>query len=152
MSDPYLFDTASPRFGLPLLFAGQSQKETFVNEAHALADAILHCAIEGESASPPPAPVDGENWLVAASATGAWAGQDGNIACRQGGNWLFIVPRDGLRILDRSTGQDRRFFASWQIPAIPLEPTGGSIVDSEARTALSALLGALRTAGIFPVV
>ena len=152
MSDPFLFDTASPRFGLPLLHAGQSQKEAFVNEAHALADALLHCAIEGESAAPPATPVEGENWLVAAAATGDWASRDGNIACRQGGNWLFLSPRDGLRVLDRSTGQELRFFASWQIPAIPLEPTGGSIVDSEARTALSALLGALRTAGVFPAV
>ena len=152
MSDPFLFDNASPRFGLPLLHAGQSQKEVFVNEAHALADALMHCAIEGESAAPPSTPIDGENWLVASSATGAWAGKDGAIACRQAGNWLFIQPRDGMRVLDRSTGQDRRFFAGWQIPATPLEPSGGSTVDSEARTALSALLTALQTAGIFSAV
>lgn len=152
MSDPFLFDNASPRFGLPLLHVGQSQKEAFVNEAHALADALLHCAIEGESAIPPSTPLDGENWLVAPAATGVWAGQEGQIACRQGGNWLFVAPRDGMRLLDKSTGQELRFFASWQIPAIPLEPLGGSVVDSEARTALSALLGALRTAGVFPAV
>lgn len=150
MSDPFLFDTATPRFGLPLLFAGQAQKEAFVNEAHALADALLHCAIEGEASSPPPSPADGEIWLAGDDADGTWAGQDGNLACRQGGGWLFVTPRDGMRLLDRATGQERRFFGSWQIAAETAEPTGGSTVDAEARIAISQLIAALRVAGIYP--
>lgn len=70
MSDPFLFDSTTPRFGLPLLFAGQAQKEAFVNEAHALADALIHCAVEGEATAPPGAPVDGTSWLVGSPATG----------------------------------------------------------------------------------
>jgi len=150
MSDPFLFDITSPRFGLPLLFAGQAQKEAFVNEAHALADALLHMAIEGEAAAPPETPADGENWLVAASAGGDWAGQDGNLACRQAGNWLFVAPRDGMRLLDRSSGQERRFFGTWRMAAEPVEPTGGSVVDAEARATISQLIVALKATGIFP--
>jgi hypothetical protein len=150
MSDPFLFDTASPRFGLPLLFAAQAQKEAFVNEAHALADALLPCAIEGETASPPSAPADGENWLVAAPATGDWAGRDGMLACRQAGNWLFVAPRDGLRVLDRASGQERRFFGGWRMAVDIAEPTGGMVVDAEARAAISQLIAALRVAGIYP--
>jgi len=137
MSDPILFDSASPRFGLPLLFAGQAQKEAFVNEAHALTDALLHCAIEGEATAPPATPVEGTNWLIGAPATGAWAGREGKLACRQAGNWLFVNPQDGMRIVDRSTGQERRYLASWLAPVAPAEPFGGSVVDAEAREAIS---------------
>lgn len=132
------------------MLAGQAQKEAFVNEAHALADALLHCAIEGEASAPPATPAEGENWLVGPSPTGAWQGQAGAIACRQGGNWLFVTPRDGMRLLDRSTGQDRRYRAGWQAPTVPSEPTGGTTVDAEARAALVALVGRLREAGVFP--
>lgn len=150
MPDPIVFDSTSPRFALPLLFAGQAQKEAFVNEAHALTDALLHCAIEGEAAAPPTTPVDGANWLVAASPAGAWAGQTGKIACRQAGNWLFVTPRDGMILLNRTNGQQRRYYAGWLSPTVPSAPSGGSTVDAEARTAISALVAALRTAGIFP--
>src|SRR5690606_28555878 len=124
-----VFDSTSPRFGLPLLYTGQAQKEVWVNEAHARTDALLHCAIEGEAAEPPSTPAEGESWIVSADATGPWHGKDGSIACRQGGNWLFAEPRDGMRVLDRSSGQERRFLGVWKFPATPLEPTGGSVVD-----------------------
>ena len=150
MPDPIAFDSTSPRFALPLLFAGQAQKEAFVNKAHALTDALLHCAIEGEAATPPTTPVEGTNWLVAASPTGAWAGQAGTIACRQAGNWLFVAPRDGMILLNRANGQQRRYFASWLAPSAPAAPSGGSTVDAEARTVITALVAALRLAGIFP--
>lgn len=150
MSDPIAFDSTSPRFALPLLFAAQAQKEAFVNEALSRADAILHCAIEGEAATPPASPVDGQAWLIAASPTGAWTGQAGKIACRQAGNWLFITPRDGMRLLDRSTGQDRRYSGSWQIPARPAVPTGGATIDAEARSAIINLFNVLTVAGIIP--
>ena len=149
MPDPIIFDSTSPRFALPLLFAGQAQKEAFVNEAHALTDALLHCAIEGEAAAPPATPLEGTNWLVAVAPTGAWAGQAGKIACRQAGNWLFVAPRDGMILLDRANGQQRRYFAGWLSPAAPAVPSGGSTIDAEARTAISALVAALRTAGVF---
>lgn len=148
MSD--LFDSTSPRFGLPLLFAGQAQKEVFVNEAHALADMLLHCAIEGESAAPPASPAEGEAWLVAASPTGSWAGHAGKLAGWQGGNWLFASPRDGMRVLDLSTGQDRRYSGGeWLGPDTPALPSGGAVIDSEARAAIAAIVAALQQAGIF---
>mgnify|MGYP001045982694 CR=1 FL=1 len=152
MSDPFIFQSTSPRFGLPLLFAGQAQKEFFVNEAHALADALMHCAVEGELSVPPASPADGQAWLIGPAPTGEWSGHEGAIACRQAGNWLFVPPRDGMRLLDRATGQERRYLGEWKFPSVPLEPYGGSVIDAEARAAISDIIGALRTAGILPIV
>ena len=148
MSDPITFDSASPRYRLPLLFAGQSQKEAFVNEAHALADALLHCSIEGIASAPPASPADGTNWLVGVNPTCAFLGQTGKLACRQAGNWLFVVPRDGMRLLNRVNGQEIRYFGSWRTPNRPTAPSGGSLVDSEARGAISAIIATLESAGV----
>jgi hypothetical protein len=150
MSDPITFTSASPRYGLPLLFAGQSQKEFFVNEAHALTDALLHPAIEGEANAPPAAPVEGECWLVGAAPTGQWAGQAGRLASHQAGTWVYATPRDGLRLLDRSTGQEIRYRSGWQRPNAPAAPTGGTTVDAQARAAIAGLIAALVASGILP--
>lgn len=150
MPDPVSFDPATPRFLLPLLYAGQAQKEVFVNETHALADALLHAAIEGVATTPPATPIEGSGWLVGTSPTGDWAGQAGKLAFRQGGNWLFILPRDGMRVLDRSSGQERFYRGFWQVPAAPATPSGGSTVDSQARIAIAELIDVLRASGILP--
>lgn len=150
MTEPMIFDGTSPRFGLPLLFAGQAQKELFVNEAHALVDAMLHCTIEGETSAPPSSPADGEAWLVGSEPSGDWSGRAGAIAARQAGQWLFIAPRAGFRVWDRSTRQERFYDEGWQSIMLPLEPIGGSTVDVEARAAIGDLISALRAAGVFP--
>ncbi len=149
MTDPVIFTSTTPRYGLPLLFAGQSQKEFTVNEALALTDALLHAVCEGEAATPPSAPLDGEMWIVGEGADGAWSGQDGNIAARQAGTWLFVTPREGMRLFDRTTGQVLLRRETWQRPGVPEAPAGGATVDEEARGAIAALIAALTEAGIF---
>lgn len=150
MSDPISFESTSPRFGLPMLFVGQAQKEFFVNEAHALLDALLHGAIEGVANAPPASPAEGCSWLVDSAPSGEWDGQAGRIASRQGGNWLFTTPCDGMRLLNRESGQDMRYSAGWQAPARPAEPSGGATIDREARVAISQLISALVVVGAFP--
>lgn len=81
--------------------------------------------------------------------SGAWTGHAGKIACRQLGNWLFVEPRDGLALLNRTTGQVLRFHGGWMAPASPAAPSGGTTIDSEARAVLAGLIDALNEAGIF---
>ena len=150
MPDPISFTTSSPRHALPLLFPGQAQKEFYINEAHARIDALLHPAIEGEAASPPADPGEGECWLVGPVPKGVWQGHADELACYTAGTWLFSVPRDGMRLLDRSTGQLRLYRGGWTMAAAPSTPVGGATVDSQARTAIVGLIQALADAGILP--
>lgn len=149
MTDPISFTTTTPRFGLPLLFAGQSQKEFYVNEAHALTDALLHAACEGEAAIPPAAPAEGDCWIVGAGASNSWLAMDGRIAAFEAGTWLFVEPNEGMRLFDRSTGQILLYRSGWQRPAAPAAPAGGTTVDTEARAAIAGLIAALANAGVF---
>lgn len=149
MTDPLSFTSLSPRFALPFLFAGQAQKEFFVNEAHARIDMLLHCAVSGEASAPPIDPIEGECWLVGAAATGEWAGHESSIACYQAGSWLLAAPVAGMRIFDIAAGQSALFDGSWQRPETPPAPEGGATADLEARGAIATLIEALKNAGIF---
>ena len=149
MTDPISFASTSPRFALPLLFSGQSQKEVTVNEALLAADVLLHPAIETVVASPPASPGGGQCWLVGSSASGAFAGQTDQIAAWTEGGWRFVAPRDGMRAFDIAAGADRLFAGgTWQLSAAPSNPAGGSVIDIEARNAIGALAAALRSAGV----
>lgn len=150
MSQLVEFTGSTPRFALPYLFAGQTQKEFFVNEAHALIDLLLQPVIEGESNTPPSTPVEGETWLVADNPTGLWADQAGVVAGFTGGTWLFITPTNGLRVWDKAANQQIIYRDSWQQPLEPASVTGGSVVDIELRAAFNQLIEALRISGIFP--
>lgn len=149
MTDPMSFSSTSPRHALPMLFAGQSQKEVTVNEAIGAIDALLHPAIEAVVTSPPTAPANGKCWLVGTAATGAFAGQTDRIAAWSDGGWRFLVPREGMRAYDISSAAYRVYAGgNWLLPATPIAPAGGSIIDSQARAAISAILTSLRAAGV----
>lgn len=149
MTDPISFSDTSPRFALPLLFAGQSQKEVTVNEALLNADILLHPTVEGFATTAPSAPAAGQCWIVGTGATGVLAAEAGRIMAWSDGGWRFVTPRDGMRVYDLSVGAHRIFAGgAWRIAASPAIPSGGSVVDAQSRTAISALIAALRTGGI----
>lgn len=149
MTDPVTFLSATPRLALPLLYAGQSQKEVSVNEALVVADLLLHGMIEGERADPPVSPLAGQMWLVGTASTGDWSGQTGNLAGWTEGGWRFVFPRSGMRLFDQSTGAFRLFDGVWRLPDAPEIPSGGTVVDEQARTAIAELIAILSAAGTF---
>lgn len=150
MSDPIQFTSTTPRLGMPLLFVGQTQKEFYVNEAHALIDGLMHCAIEGMLQSPPADPLNGQAWLVDAGSIGGWMGHDGDLAFYQGGNWIFVTPSEGMTIYDKAASQFARFSGHWRKGLSVSLPQGGTVADSEARAAIGELVAALIEAGILP--
>ncbi|MEO1730558.1 MAG: DUF2793 domain-containing protein [Pseudomonadota bacterium] len=148
MSEPLTFPSTTPITGLPLLFSGQSQKEFFVNQAFTTIDAILFHSIEASLIEPPAESAEGESFRVLPAATSDWEGHDDAIAVKIAGTWHFITPVEGTEVYDKSAKQRLVFNASWQSAVTPVEPAGGSVVDVEARTAISELIGALKTIGL----
>ena len=129
----------SPRLALPLLAAGQAQKEMTHNEALILIDILTHPVIENvELATPPPTPEAGKMWLVPAASTGAWSGQSGRLAAMTEGGWRFFDAFEGLILWDRARAKQYRFHnGDWVVPNNVAEPSGGTVIDAEARATLA---------------
>jgi hypothetical protein len=159
----------SPRFALPFLLPGQAQKELFHNEALVLLDALVDAAVEeGPRAAPPASPAPGQCWIVAAGASGAWAAHDEALALWTDGGWRFVVPPAGASVWDKAAGVPRQWNgSSWSggrlacaglsIGGKPvvgerasaiISPSGGTIIDAEARTALAAVIATLKSHGL----
>ena len=88
--------TDTPNLALPFIEGSQAQKHVTHNEALRILDAAIQVAVlDLTRTAPPSSPAEGERHVVAAAATGAWAGQGNAIATWQDGAWAFLVPRTG---------------------------------------------------------
>ena len=161
--------TASPRLAVPYILQSQSQKEVTHNEALNILDGLVQAVVEDDALTAPPAsPAEGQVWLVAAGATGAWAGHDGALAHFIGGAWIFHAPLEGWSVWLKPQGlvarHDGSAWVGGVVTAATVEiggdqiigprqsaiadATGGTTVDTEARAALNALLAACRAHGL----
>lgn len=159
----------SSRFAFPFLAPGQAQKEVFHNEALAAIDGALHACVETISLAEPPAtPVTGEAWIVASSATGAWAGREESLAVWGSGGWRFIPPVPGMLVWNKASDYWVHWTgAGWADGAWPVatlaiggqqvvgprlstiaNPSGGTTIDGEARAAIEGVIVALKTHGL----
>jgi len=87
-------DTAN--LGLPFIEGSQAQKHITHNDALRILDTVVQIAVlDMARTTPPGAPAEGERYVVATGATGAWAGQANAIAVWQDGAWMFLVPKAG---------------------------------------------------------
>jgi len=157
------------RFGLPQIATGQAQKEVTHNEALARIDMLLHPVVETMALAVPPAdPAAGRGWIVAAGGSGAWAGRAGQLAVWTDGGWRFATPVAGMLAWVTDSGVHARWtgetwaLGHWPVAALVVggrpvvgaqqpaiaTPAGGETVDIQARSAISALLGALRNHGL----
>ena len=87
--------SATPNLALPLLAAAQAQKHVTHNEALSTLDALVQLAVRERRSTAPGSPEEGERDLVAAGASGAFAGHEGQIALFDLGAWRFLSPRAG---------------------------------------------------------
>lgn len=160
---------ATARFGLPFILPGQAQKEFYHNESLTRIDIALHAAVEGPPlAAPPQTPALAQTWIVAVGAGGAWAGRDGALASWTEGGWRFVDPIPGMLVWNQAAGlwlhcreggwsggelsAAAYFVAGKKVvgdrqPAVP-SPSGGTIIDEEARASIVALTAALKSHGL----
>lgn len=148
MPDPFAFQSSTPALGLPLLFSSQAQKEYFVNEALSLLDALHARAVAASQAAPPASPAEGACYRVTGPATGAWAGQEDRVAVFIAGAWQFIAPSEGMVVFDRAAARLVIFRSQWQPASVVAAPTGGTVIDVQARSTLGALITALKSMGV----
>ncbi|MDH3262592.1 MAG: DUF2793 domain-containing protein, partial [Paracoccaceae bacterium] len=97
--------TETAKLSLPLLAPSQAQKHVTVNEALGRLDAAVQLSVLSRAAAVPPAAAqDGDTHLVAPGGVNDWSGQDGRIAVRQNGGWVFLLPAAGWRafVVDES--------------------------------------------------
>ena len=160
---------ATIRLGLPLLATGQAQKELTHNEALARLDIAVQAGVVAIGLAVPPSnPAAGDAWVVGAAPGGAWAGHEDAIAAWTGGGWRFVDPREGMTVWSIADRCDVRYRNGlWtsgelrggrvlvdgakvvgQRGAAIAAPTGGTVVDKEARAAIGAVLAALRGHGL----
>ena len=86
----------SSNLQLPYIAAAQAQKHITHNEAIRALDAIVQLSVlDKDLTTPPASPGDGDRYIVAVSATGAWAGHEGEIAAWQDNAWMFYAPQQG---------------------------------------------------------
>jgi Protein of unknown function (DUF2793) len=157
----------TPRLALPLIAAGQSQKDVTHNEAVLALDRLVALVVVSRSLSVPPlTPATGACYIVPASASAAWGHPAGQVLHWQGSAWLPEAPRDGQVALVADEAIMLVHLGVWQAtwpvaglkiagravlaenPANVLPPSGGTTIDSEARATLAALVLALQQQGI----
>ncbi|MEL6372346.1 MAG: DUF2793 domain-containing protein [Pseudomonadota bacterium] len=81
---------------LPYIAQAQAQKHVTHNEALRILDAVLQISVRDVDQSAPPAnPQEGERHIVAAGASGAWAGAEDAVAAFQDGAWALYPPQAG---------------------------------------------------------
>lgn len=150
MATPIEFPSVTQNLALPLLFAGQAQKEFSINQALLALDAVMPRSVIASASAPPTAPAEGEAYRVLSGASGDWAGHEDDLALWIGGAWVFAPPTEGMVVYDRGAAVLVIYRDGWQSGSEPIAPTGGDTIDVEARTAIEGLIEALRTAGVLP--
>ena len=93
------------KFFFPYYVSTSSPEESFNQTAERM-DALLGCSIESAALTAPPGgESEGEMWLVKATATGAWVGEELNIALFINSGWTFIKPTFGMYLWNKATSE-----------------------------------------------
>lgn len=132
-------------------------------------DAIVAGVVEewGNN-DPPQSPIPGACYLIGDTPTGEWSQYAGHLAAFTGAGWRFVAPVVGLNVIVKSSGAIATYLpGGWDVGSLRgsrlvvegeqvigaqaaaiANPAGGTIIDSEARTAVAEILSAMRQHGL----
>lgn len=88
-----MFNT--PNLTLPYIAPAQAQKHVTHNDAIRMLDALIQLSVLESQTAPPIGPNNGDRYIVAANASGIWAGHETDIAVYQDGAWCFFPAQPG---------------------------------------------------------
>jgi hypothetical protein len=112
----------TPKLALPVLVEGQSNGEATHNETIAIMDALFAGRIENDTLTAPPgSPSDGDMHIVAATATGDWAGQETKLAIYYNGGWSFVTPTGGMMMFVHDL-KELQCYSSQESAWFPVQP------------------------------
>lgn len=112
----------TPNLALPLLASNQAQKHVTMNEALARLDALAMPRVTSASlAEPPESAAEGEAYIVAPAASGAWLGRENSMAFRVNGGWSYAAPKAGWKLWAEDRCEEVLYTGAAWIPA-PLGP------------------------------
>lgn len=147
--------TDTPNLRLPFIEGSQAQKHVTHNEALRILDAAIQISVlDTTHTSPPVSPAGDERHIVAAGATGAWAGHGNAIATWQDGAWAFLIPHAGwcvwsvaddvMFVFDGTHWRDLRNLAVDNLPHLGINTTAGSpnLLSAKSNAALLASINA----------
>ena len=132
-------DSTTPDDGLTTLVTGNGLRYVIEDAASISLNSVL-----GSPTTPTGAEVVGNAYIVGVG-TGAFAGQDDNLAFLTRRGWVFASPEIGMTVLNEATGENTQFtdtgwgafavtFADGSIPPTALQFPGGLIVEDTLNT------------------
>ena len=118
----------TPRWDLP--FAGNSGQDVdasfndFLRFFDAFSSGLI---LDKDLTAPPGGESTGDAYIVGGSATGAWSGQDDDLAVYYYGSWYFLTPWNGLTVwVDDESSEYRWETNAWT------QVSGGGVTGSAA--------------------
>lgn len=123
----------TPNLSLVELAANQNNPENVINDGYITIDTLLQLAVINiTDTAPPGTPVNGDRYIPVATATGAWAGKENDIAYYYNG-WYFFTPEIGWTLYDQDDGRFKTWSGSvWA--DTKMEP---EVLDTEFRVVKS---------------
>ena len=93
----------TPNLAMPYILPEQSQKHISVNEGLSLLDSLVQMSVEDVDVNTPPSTkISGYGYILGAQPTGDWVGHANQMAFYQYNAWVFISPKEGWIVWNKT--------------------------------------------------